>query len=246
MILGLIGGVGSGKSTVTKVLKEEYGFELLLTDDIAKQLELPGGCCYEALVKAFGEGILQDGPGSRIDNPKLAARIYADAEALKTVNGIVHPAVWRYVSDYIDEAEKCLKTANPDESKFTKISTDTADISLGAAAEKERAGDICSNKGQKKKNVRIAVETALPNDTFKKLCDEIWFIYTEREIRIKRLMSDRGYTRERSESIIAGQLADDVFNAAADVTVDNSGKREATENAVRARLKTVLQDSRDI
>ena len=36
MILGLIGGVGSGKSTVTKVLQSEYGFELLLTDDIAK------------------------------------------------------------------------------------------------------------------------------------------------------------------------------------------------------------------
>ena len=221
MILGLIGGVGSGKSTVTKVLKEEYGFELLLTDDIAKQLELPGGCCYEALVNAFGEGILQEGPGSRIDNPKLAARIYADAAALKTVNGIVHPAVWQYVSDYITEAKE-------------------------TAESESCAGDICSNKGQKKENVRIAVETALPNETFRKLCDEIWFIYTEREIRIKRLMSDRGYTRERSESIIAGQLADDVFKAAADVTVDNSGERTATENAVRTRLKTVLQAGRNI
>ena len=58
MILGLIGGVGSGKSTVTKILQEEYGFKLLLTDGIAKQLELPGGSCYEAMVKALGEDIL--------------------------------------------------------------------------------------------------------------------------------------------------------------------------------------------
>ena len=193
MILGLIGGVGSGKSTVTKILQEEYGFKLLLTDGIAKQLELPGGSCYEAMVKALGEDILSDGYGSRIDNPRLAARIYADPEALETVNNIVHPAVWRYVSDYIDR---------------------------------------CSSEGRQ----HIAVETALPDASFRKMCDEIWFIYTEREIRIKRLISDRGYTLEKSESIISRQLSDEEFRAYADVVIDNSGERTAAEEAVRKRL----------
>ena len=194
MILGLTGGVGSGKSTVTRILQEEYGFKLLLTDDIAKQLELPGGSCYEAMVKVFGEEILADGYGSRIDNPRLAAKIYADPEALETVNNIVHPAVWRYVSDYIDK--------------------------------------YSMEGGQ-----HIAVETALPCTAFRKMCDEIWFIYTEREIRIKRLMSDRGYTLDKSESIISRQLSDEEFRAYADVVIDNSGERTAAEEAVRKRLR---------
>lgn len=202
MILGLIGGVGSGKSTVTKVLHDEYGFELLLTDDIAKKLELPRGSCYKAIVEAFGEDVLENGTGSRINNPKLAARIYADPNALEIINNIVHPAVWHYVAAYIDKAKQCN-----------------------------------SKNGQK---VCIAVETALPNDYFRSLCDEIWFIYTEREIRIKRLMSDRGYTRAKSESIIAGQLSDEEFKAAADIVMDNSGKKSKAEAAVRERLQQIL------
>ena len=235
MILGLTGGVGSGKSTVTRVLHDEYGFELLLTDDIAKTLELPGELCYEKIVKAFGEDILKCGYGSSIDNPKLAAKIYADSKALETINNIVHPAVWNYVSDYIDRAMKESRNNQNSLIKPDKIAEKAM-----KASDEEKEADISKNKSEKTGDVRIAVETALPNERFKSLCDEIWFIHTERDIRIRRIMSDRGYTREKSESIIAGQLGDEEFKAAADIVIDNSGDREATEEAVRARLKEIL------
>ena len=235
MILGLTGGVGSGKSTVTRVLHDEYGFELLLTDDIAKTLELPGELCYEKIVKAFGEDILKCGYGSSIDNPKLAAKIYADSKALETINNIVHPAVWNYVSDYIDRAMKESRNNQNSLIKPDKIAEKAM-----KASDEEKEADISKNKYEKTGDVRIAVETALPNERFMSLCDEIWFIHTERDIRIRRIMSDRGYTREKSEGIIAGQLGDEEFKAAADIVIDNSGEREATEEAVRARLKEIL------
>ncbi len=238
MILGLIGGVGSGKSTVTRVLQDEYGFELLLTDDIAKQLELPGGSCYEAIVKAFGEEILEDGVGSRIANPKLAAKIYADPKSLETINNIVHPAVWRYVSDYIDNA----LSNNQDKNAAAEKQHETLSKGQEAADKLRKAeqGEAACNEYGSQEDVRIAIETALPNDYFRQLCDEVWFIYTDREIRTKRLMSDRGYTRAKSESIIAGQLSDAGFKAAADIVIDNSGERGLAEAAVRKRLSQIL------
>lgn len=224
MILGLVGGVGSGKSTVTNILKE-YGFTLLLTDDIAKELELPGQCCYEAIVSEFGEGVLQRGIGSPIDNAKLAAVIYADPSATERVNAAVHPAVWNYVDHVISDAK-----ANAAEAAANAASG--AQTAAGTSAG-------CHADGSKAPDVRIAVETALPGERFAKLCDEIWFIYTDSEVRIRRLMSDRGYSREKSLSVIARQLSDKEFEDFADRTIDNSGDREKTAEQVRKLLNEI-------
>ena len=190
MIIGLIGGVGSGKSAVTEVLAEKYGFRLLLTDDMAKETELPGGAGYLALTEAFGGQILENGPGSPIDKQKLASLIYSDPKALETVNGLIHPIVWGLVEKTLCEA----KEADPD--------------------------------------VRIAVETALPCERYRKMCDEIWFIYTDPEVRISRLQASRGYSREKCISMIANQLTDEEFTAYADYIIDNSGSREDTAERI--------------
>ncbi len=190
MIIGLIGGVGSGKSAVTDVLAEKYGFRLLLTDDMAKETELPGGAGYLALTEAFGGQILENGPGSPIDKQKLASLIYSDPKALETVNGLIHPIVWGLVEKTLCEA----KEADPD--------------------------------------VRIAVETALPCERYRKMCDEIWFIYTDPEVRISRLQASRGYSREKCISMIANQLTDEEFTAYADYIIDNSGSREDTAERI--------------
>lgn len=224
MILGLVGGVGSGKSTVTDILKE-YGFTLLLTDDIAKELELPGQCCYEAIVSEFGEEILQNGTGTAIDNAKLAAVIYADPSATERINAIVHPAVWNHVDHVISDAK-----ANAAEAAADTVSGEQAAAGTSAGRQAD---------GSKDPGVRIAVETALPGERFAKLCDEIWFIYTDTEERIRRLMSNRGYSREKSLSVIARQLSDKEFEDFADRTIDNSGDREKTAEQVRKLLNEI-------
>ena len=61
-IIALTGGAGSGKSRILEVLKEKYGAAVLQTDLVAKELEEPGKPGYEALVKEFGDQIL-DGTG---------------------------------------------------------------------------------------------------------------------------------------------------------------------------------------
>lgn len=195
MILGIIGGIGSGKSTVTDVLKNRYGFHILRTDDMAKELELPGHIVYERLKEAFGEGILteKDGP---IDKEAFAELIYSDDNALKKANGIIHPAVWAEVGRL---TEKC--------------------------------------KGNMLTGPHAAVETALPNDYFENLCDEIWYIHVDREMRIKRLMKDRGYTYEKCLGIISNQMSEEDFRSMADKVIDNSLQVEETIKTIGEILK---------
>ena len=101
-VIGITGGVGSGKSTVLNKIKELYNCEVLYADDAAKELELPGHKCYEELISLLGEDIL-DAEGL-IDAKKMAAKIYADGTLLEKVNAIIHPAVKIYIMDEIDRA----------------------------------------------------------------------------------------------------------------------------------------------
>ena len=59
-VIGLTGGVGSGKSLVAQFLKEETGAELILTDDIGHIVTDKGGSAFEAVVERFGKDILSD------------------------------------------------------------------------------------------------------------------------------------------------------------------------------------------
>lgn len=89
-IVGLTGGIGSGKSTVAQLLVER-GAVLVDADAIVRELQEPGQPVLAAMVEAFGDGILDvDG---RLDRQAVAGRVFGDAEALAALNGIVHPAV---------------------------------------------------------------------------------------------------------------------------------------------------------
>ncbi|MBO1335401.1 dephospho-CoA kinase [Streptomyces sp. VRA16 Mangrove soil] len=88
--VGLTGGIGAGKSEVSRLLVER-GAVLIDADRIAREVVEPGTPGLAAVVEAFGEGIL--GPDGGLDRPKLGSIVFADAERLATLNRIVHPLV---------------------------------------------------------------------------------------------------------------------------------------------------------
>ena len=95
-IIGITGGVGAGKSAILDYLKNKPDTKVMLADEIAHELMVPGTQCYDRLKAEFGtEDIYQkDGFFDRI---KLAQVIFSDDEKRKKLNGIVHPAVRKYV-----------------------------------------------------------------------------------------------------------------------------------------------------
>lgn len=100
-IIGITGGVGSGKSALLAAIQEEFRCRVLLADEIAHFLKEPGQSCYEPLIKLLGEQIL-DGKGF-IDKQKMADVIFGDSRLLEEVNKLVHPAVKQYILQCIEE-----------------------------------------------------------------------------------------------------------------------------------------------
>ncbi|WP_030745975.1 dephospho-CoA kinase [Streptomyces griseus] len=88
--VGLTGGIGAGKSEVSRLLVS-YGAVLIDADRIAREVVEPGTPGLAAVVAAFGDGVLT-GDGT-LDRPKLGSVVFADPERLAALNAIVHPLV---------------------------------------------------------------------------------------------------------------------------------------------------------
>ncbi|MBO5998309.1 MAG: dephospho-CoA kinase [Lachnospiraceae bacterium] len=115
IVIGITGGVGSGKSTVIEYLTRLAPCRVIYADTAAKDLYQPGGPCYEELLeilrKAAGDKAdcvcREDGS---VDTGFMSRLIFSDEELLKEVNGLIHPAVFRYIMDEIEKARSDGRT----------------------------------------------------------------------------------------------------------------------------------------
>lgn len=95
------------------------------------------------------------------------------------------------------------------------------------AEEKENGRKIC------------VVEAALfLEEHYGDFCDDVWYIHTDKEIRIQRLMDSRGYSREKAESIIRAQASDAFFEAHTDYKIINNGDLSETHRQIDERICT--------
>src|SRR6266566_1876767 len=88
--VGLTGGIGCGKSTVSALMRE-LGCHILEADKLAHRLIEPGQPAYADIVREFGEEIVT--PDGRVDRARLATIVFDDAIRLARLNAIVHPRV---------------------------------------------------------------------------------------------------------------------------------------------------------
>ncbi len=100
ILVGLTGGIGSGKSSVSAHLSE-LGAIIIDADAIVRELQQPGQPLLATLAERFGPGILH-ADGS-LDRASLAALAFGNADALADLNRMVHPVVGREMSRRIDE-----------------------------------------------------------------------------------------------------------------------------------------------
>ncbi|MEN9553688.1 MAG: dephospho-CoA kinase [Actinomycetota bacterium] len=100
ILIGLTGGIGSGKSTVSSLLAER-GAVIIDADAITRQLQQPGQPLLQELADRFGSEILTE--LGELNRPALAAVAFSDPEALKDLNKIVHPAVAKEMDRQMNE-----------------------------------------------------------------------------------------------------------------------------------------------
>ncbi len=190
-VLGITGGVGSGKSEVLRWLKEAYGAYVCQMDETAKELQEKGTDCFRRIVTHFGEGIIS-GDGA-LDRAELGRIVFSDERQLRALNEIVHPEVVRRVKEDIRRRER-----------------EGVDL--------------------------YVIEAALLPDVGQELCDELWYIYTEENVRRERLKASRGYSDEKITQMIASQPGEERFRSACTAVIDNSGDFEDTKRQIGERL----------
>ncbi|MEW6243289.1 MAG: dephospho-CoA kinase [Bacillota bacterium] len=103
IVIGLTGGIASGKSTVSKMLAS-LGAYVIDADELAKDAIAPGTAGFAELVRAFGDHILT--PHGDVDRKRLASIAFADPDKLSLLNRIVHPRVVAMVSELIRAARE--------------------------------------------------------------------------------------------------------------------------------------------
>lgn len=101
LLVGLTGGIGSGKSTVASGLSER-GAAVVDADAISRQIMEPDGLAFAPVVERFGQGIV--GADGRIDRPAVAALVFHDADALAALNAITHPLIGQVMAERMREA----------------------------------------------------------------------------------------------------------------------------------------------
>jgi len=106
ILIGLTGGIGSGKSTVSSLMAS-HGAVIIDADAITRQLQQPGQPLLRDLAERFGEGIITS--SGELDRPALAAVAFSDPEALKDLNKIVHPAVAKEMDRQMNEVRNTDK-----------------------------------------------------------------------------------------------------------------------------------------
>lgn len=99
IVVGLTGGIGAGKSTVSKMLAER-GATIVDADQIARDLQAPGSPVLDQMSERFGPEIINE-DGS-LDRAAVASIVFSDQEALNDLNGIVHPAMQSEIQRQID------------------------------------------------------------------------------------------------------------------------------------------------
>ena len=99
--VGLTGGIGSGKSEVSRRLAAR-GAVIIDADKAARDVVAPGTPGLKQVVAAFGDGVLR--PDGSLDRPKLGQIVFGDEAALGELNAIVHPLVRQHMADAEDRA----------------------------------------------------------------------------------------------------------------------------------------------
>lgn len=208
-IIGLTGGIGSGKSTVTDYLIAK-GFHVLDADKISREIVMPGSEMLIHLTSIFGEDILlEDG---NLNRKKLGNIIFADADKKKILDELMHTEILEIIHDSILQ----LREEN-------RHSAGNGIDEMKAAQNKVIFIDA-----------PLLFETGLDKSVSK-----IWVIDVDDETRIKRIMERDGLNKEEILKRISTQMSRSEKNRRADILLDNTGDRETLYQQIDQLLQKI-------
>lgn len=172
-VIGLTGGIASGKSTVSRYLKE-LGAYIIDADIIAREIVKPGKPAYREIVSCFGKEILR--PDGEIDRARLGSMVFADPVARERLNQITHPRVKEAMEQELAQCKaRGVRIAVLDvpllyEAGMDKMADEVWVVWLPEPVQIER---LISRDGLDEEAARMRVISQMPLDEKKKRGDVI-------------------------------------------------------------------------
>ncbi len=208
----LIGLTGNIATGKSSVARilQEWGACVVDADGLAHRLMEPGTGVWQQIVETFGQDIL--GADDRIDRSRLGALVFSDPEALGRLEGIVHPAV-------LAETERILRGI--EQSRGSEG---------GGFSREEKAGEP----------VVVLEAIKLIESGMSRRCGSVWVVTCARDLQVRRLMENRGLSREEGNLRVDAQPPQEHKVTQADVVVENNGSTEDLRERVEGEWQRLL------
>lgn len=249
-IIGITGGVGSGKTELLRYIRENYSCRILLSDEAAHEVTKKGGRIYEPLVQLL---LQYPAPAPQEEREKTSEQeTQADCSGLPNVpDGTRKEKVPEQEHRTGDAGKAVLLDENGEISRgemaarifVHKELLSKVNALIHPAVKEYILEAIAQEKKKEAEGAEDAVsffflEAALLIECgYRSLVDEMWYIYCDLSVRRKRLKESRGYSDEKIDGILASQLSEEEFRAGSDVVIDNSGSLEEAYAQIREVLR---------
>ena len=192
-IIGLTGGISSGKSSVAGTLMRYCNAMILDIDKVTGWLLEPGGELFEIYVRHFGRRVVTE--EGLLNRRLIGEIIFNDLAEREWINSVAHPILLNQARNFLVE---------------------------------------CSQIGAR----LVVLEVPLLFEAgWEHLFDEIWAVYTKRQIQIKRLMSRDNLTRQQAKKRIDAQMPKEEICKRADVVIRNVGRSSEVRQQILAALR---------
>lgn len=229
MVLGIIGKIGSGKSTVIEYIKRNYDAIVFSCDDIAKDIMEKGETDYD---------------------PGYAGEIFINEKKQEECRTLLHPLVFKRIYEKICRnmnENNFLNITNKNNSKLSgktqcQSIKESNDKNLNYVNKDNIMNYLNKNNSKNEKNFLeklIIIESALPNDEMYKMCDKVISIDSPYEDRVKRLKESRDYTESKTKLIYDSQAFYEKYYNKADYKIYNNGTKEELEKKVNEVLNEI-------
>jgi dephospho-CoA kinase len=172
-LVGLTGGIGSGKSTVAARLVE-HGVPVVDADQVAREVVEPGELALADLVSHFGDGILS--PTGALDRPALARVAFADDEQRAALDAIMHPRIHERiverVTELLDQRATLVVVDHPLLLETDQAATFDA-VVVVLAPEEVRVRRLVELRGLDEQDVRARLRAQADDETRRRLADHV-------------------------------------------------------------------------
>ena len=206
LVIGLTGGIGSGKTQVSKFL-QEFGATVIDADRLGHEIYAPKTEAWYGIVATFGEDVLA--PTGEIDREKLGAIVFSDPNALRQLNAIVHPDIRRAIVERVRKIELAdkdsvvvIEAALLVEANWTDL---TDEIWVTTSSEDEVIRRIRARSNLDTRAIKDRIHSQISHSERVKYADVIISNsgnFADLKHQIKQLWEDKGHVYKEGRSQI--------------------------------------------